>query len=121
MKELDYLGHHLSNCGILISLDVLEKIRSYQIPRNLAEVKQFLCLIEQYNSYLDDYAKLIQPLERLIKSKIGFYWNRDEQIAFDSLKRGMVEASALPFKERYYYYDTVQLMSVKSDETSSVV
>jgi len=111
MEEINYLGFNLNENGISIDLDSLNKIRFFPIPRNLAELKEFLKLIERYKIFVDEFDQVAEPLVRLKSSRIGFYWNANEQKSFDSLKRTLSQSQPLPYKQRYEFIDTSSVVT----------
>jgi hypothetical protein len=63
-------------------------------PENLKAIRGFLGLIGYYRRFIQDYGKIVAPLNRTLK-KNNFAWTHTTEIAFEHLKQAIVEAPVL--------------------------
>jgi hypothetical protein len=63
--EIDFLGHHISACGIEPNSSKVEKIMNWPIPQNATDVCAFLGLIRYVATFLPklaDHTTVLTPL-----------------------------------------------------------
>lgn len=82
-----YLGHRISEKGIEPDPDKVEVIKKWPVPKNAADVKQFVAFINYYRKFMALFAELTVPLNRLTKHGVPFDWDETCQFSFEELKR----------------------------------
>ena len=85
-KEVSYLGHRVTEEGLLPDSAFLAAIREIPPPKTATEVRSFLCLAGYYLRYVNNFAANAGPLHALTKKDAVFQWSSDCQDAFDRLK-----------------------------------
>ena len=85
-REVSYLGHRVTEEGILPDPSLLAVIREISPPQNATEVRSFLGLAGYYRSYVKNFAAIAGPLHALTRNDAVFLWSSDCQDAFDRLK-----------------------------------
>ncbi len=70
-------------------------VTEWPVPRNVRHVNQFLGFCNFYRRFVEDYAGLTCPLERLKRKDVAWRWAVEEQQAFEWLKWAFVEAPVL--------------------------
>ncbi|WP_208972667.1 hypothetical protein, partial [Escherichia coli] len=60
--EIHYLGHIITNDGIMMDPEKVEAIVKWPHPTNLTELQIFLGLVGFYRQYIKDYAKIVIPM-----------------------------------------------------------
>jgi hypothetical protein len=98
-KELEYLGHLIKEGGFTTHPEKTKIIQSYPIPRNVKEIRAFLGLCGFYRKFVQDFAKISQPLTYLTKKNIKYNWTSDQQQAFDTLKHALVSPPILRYPD----------------------
>jgi hypothetical protein len=58
MKELTFLGYHISKNGISPSQQKTDAIRVWPIPTNVQQVRQFLGLTQYYRRFIPSFAHI---------------------------------------------------------------
>ena len=71
-NSVKYLGHLLSNKGILPNPAKTEIIRDFPAPTNLKQMRQFLGICNFYRQYIPKYGYLRAPLNDLLKPQNSF-------------------------------------------------
>ena len=85
-KEVSYLGHRVTEEGLLPDSALLEAIREIPPPKTATEVRSFLGLAGYYRRYVKNFAAIAGPLHALTRKDVVFHWSADCQTAFDRLK-----------------------------------
>ena len=85
-KEVSYLGHRVTEEGLLPDPALLAAIRDIPPPKPATEVRSFLGLAGYYRRYVKGFAAIAAPLHALTRKDALFHWSEDYQAAFDQLK-----------------------------------
>ena len=85
-REFSYLGHRVTEEGLLPDPALLAAIRKISPPQNATEVRSFLGLAGYYQHYVKNFAAIAGPLHALTRKDAVFHWSTDCQDAFDRLK-----------------------------------
>ena len=85
-KEVNYLGHRVTEEGLLPDSSLLAAIREIPPPKTATEVRSFLGLAGYYRRYVKGFAAIAAPLRALTRKDAVFHWSEDCQTAFDCLK-----------------------------------
>ena len=85
-KEVNYLGHRVTEEGLLPDSLLLAAIREIPPPKTATEVRSFLGLAGYYRRYVKGFAAIAAPLHALTRKDAVFHWSEDCQAAFDRLK-----------------------------------
>ena len=85
-KEVSYLGHQVTEEGLLPDPALLAAIRDIPPPKTATEVRSFLGLAGYYRRYVKGFAASAAPLHALTRKDALFHWSEDCQAAFDQLK-----------------------------------
>ena len=85
-KEGSYLGHRVTEEGLLPDSSLLAAIREIPPPKTATEVCSFLGLAGYYWQYVKNFASIAGPLHALTRKDAVFHWSAECQTAFDKLK-----------------------------------
>lgn len=107
-SEVGYLGHVVSRAGVATDPGNIEKVKSWEPPRNQKEVRSFLGLTGYYRSYVKDYGEIAEPMVRLTDARTEFRWTPQCQRAFETLRERLVTAPILgyPNQQDMFVLDT---------------
>ena len=94
-KEVEFLGHIINESGDNTDPKKIECIADSPIPRNVREVRSFLCLCGYYRRFIADYSHIAKPLTRLTEKEYKFNWTGECSEAFNSLKQMLITAPIL--------------------------
>ena len=100
VKEVEYLGYIISDKGISMSPDKVEKIRNWQLapegqkPTSAKPIREFIGFAQFYRRFIEGFSKIAKPLTDLTKDK-PFVWTEKCQEAFEELKRRFCTAPIL--------------------------
>jgi hypothetical protein len=87
--ELNFLGHHISTCGIEADSQKADKILRWPVPKTATEVRAFLGLVRYLAAFLPDLAShtsVLNPLTHKDCDKMFPGWSRVHQFAFKQIK-----------------------------------
>ena len=107
-REISFLGHRVSSAGIATEPAKVQLIKDWPAPRNLKELRGYLGLTGYYRRFVQDYSKIVLPLNKLMKKNQPFIWTPECQAAFEQLKDKLQQPPilALPTEEDVFILDT---------------
>jgi hypothetical protein len=94
-KQIHYLGHIISEEGIVVDPEKIEAIRGWSTPKNVTEVKSFMGLAGYYKRFIEGFSKIAHPITSLQKKGVKFQWTLDCEIFFQHLKQLLTSAQIL--------------------------
>ena len=88
VRELDFLGHHVSQHGILPLASRIKALVDFPTPVDKSSLKRFLGMINYYHRFLPNIATIINPLHKLSNFGSGnkIIWSAECEQAFQSAK-----------------------------------
>ena len=98
-KEVSYLGHRVTEEGLLPDPSLLAAIRDIPPPKTATEVRSFLGLAGYYRRYVKGFAAIAAPLHALTRKDTLFHWSEDCQAAFDQLKARLTTSPITAFPD----------------------
>ena len=98
-SSVKYLGHVVSADGVATDPDKISAIRDWPTPTNLTELRSFLGATGYYRRFVPQYARLAQPLTKLLSKGVSFSWDEKADQAFHLLRQGLVEAPILGYPD----------------------
>ena len=98
-REVSYLGHRVTEEGLLPDPSLLAAIRGIPPPTTATEVRSFLGLAGYYQRYVKGFAAIAAPLHALTRKDAVFHWREDCQTAFDQLKTRLTTSPITAFPD----------------------
>lgn len=98
-KELLYLGHIVSENGVLPDPEKIEVVKNYPVPQNSGDVKRFVALANYYRKFIPNFAEIAYNLNVLCRKNKTFIWNDDCQKSFEALKKCMITPPVLQYPD----------------------
>ena len=95
MEEGTLLGFVISPEGITIDLGRIEAIKAIVLPHNKKAMQSFLGKINFVRRFISDFAKIVKPLQEMIRKYFNFKWAKERREAFEKIKQAIVEAPTL--------------------------
>ena len=84
--QANYLGYKITQQGVCMREDYVEKILEWPAPRTVKELSSFLGVVGYYRSFIPKFASLTHEMNAQKKQK-ELQWNEDLQAKFEHLKK----------------------------------
>jgi len=88
-KRLEFFWHIFTADGVSVDPKRIDTIQKMQPPRNAADVRSLLGMLNYNSRFIPDYASLTEPLRRLTRADTQWEWGVQEQQAFADLKNSL--------------------------------
>ena len=99
VKEVDFLGHHLSTEGIRPAEEKVEALRRWPSPKSVKDLRRVLGFIGYYQQYIPAFGSKTAVMSDLLKKDTVFNWTPECEKAFQLLKQEMEEYPLLKFPD----------------------
>jgi hypothetical protein len=94
-RQIHYLGHIISEEGIVVDPEKVEAIREWSAPRNVVEVRSFMGLAGYYRRFIAGFSKIAHPITSLQRKEKKFQWTEECEKSFQRLKQLLTSAPIL--------------------------
>jgi hypothetical protein len=86
-SKIHYLGHVISDEGIVMDLAKVEAIMEWPMLTNVPEVRSFMGLAGYYRRFVEGFSKIASPIMELQKKNKKFVWIEKCMEEFQRLKK----------------------------------
>ena len=92
VNEIDFLGHHLSDCKIEPDKNQIRAIVEFPVPKNTKDVRSFVGKCGYYSQFIPTYAWICIPfyemfkVDKVTKKEVAFKWTEICEESFQKLK-----------------------------------
>jgi hypothetical protein len=69
-RQIHYLGHIISEEGIVVDPEKIKSIEGWPTPRNVTEVRSFMGLAGYYKRFIEGFSKIAHPITSLQKKGV---------------------------------------------------
>ena len=94
---VNFLGFKVSAEGIFPQKEKIEAVKSFPVPKSVKEVRSFLGLCNYYRRFVEGFAQIASPLNKLTRKNVPFVWSSECQTAFEELKRRLCAPPILAY------------------------
>ena len=107
-QEVNYLGFIIRPGHIEMDPVKIDGITKWPTPTKVKEVQQFLGFANFYRKFIENYAKVTKPLDKLRSKKEDWQWTPECDAAFSELKRKFSKRPVLlmPDKAKPFILET---------------
>ena len=95
LKEVQFLGHIISDRGISVDPGKVSAVREWGQPTTPTKICSFLGLVGYYRRFIQGFSKIASPLTHLTRKGVPFIWSDACQLAFDELKDKLTSTPVL--------------------------
>ena len=95
MKEVSFLGHVVSNGGIVVDLSNVRDVLNWKPPTDVGEIRSFLGLAGNYKRFIEGFSKLAKPMTAVLEKNVKFVWSEMCQANFEELKKRLTTTPEL--------------------------
>ena len=96
-QEIEFFGYRFTKQGIKPTQDKVKAITDCTAPESKEAVRSFLGMIGFLSKFIPRYAELTAPLRTLTRKEVKFSWGKEQQQAFEKLKRSITSDSVIAF------------------------
>ena len=100
--EVTYLGYTLKNGQQWLTEARKQTVTQIPTPTTPRQVRKFLGTVGFCRLWITVFATLAAPLYPLTKEKGEFIWTKEHQLAFETLKKALLQAPALVLPDLKY-------------------
>ncbi|GJW94897.1 putative reverse transcriptase domain-containing protein [Tanacetum coccineum] len=108
-RILQFLGHVIDSSGVHVDPAKIEAIKNWVAPTTPMKVRQFLRLVGYYKRFIEGFSLISKLLTKLTQKDKKYEWGKEEEEAFQTLKRKLCSAPILALPEEIedfvVYYD----------------
>jgi len=94
-SSIKYLGIIISENKVQIDKEKLSGVLEWPVPTKVKQVQAFLGLANFYCRFIENFAKISKPLSDLTKKDSTWTWGKEQQNAFEVLKKAFTTALVL--------------------------
>ncbi|XP_028304146.1 uncharacterized protein K02A2.6-like [Gouania willdenowi] len=93
--SVTYLGHRISAQGLSPMTEKVRAIKEAPSPKNVAELRSFLGLVNYYGKFLPELSTVLAPLYQLLHKDCSWKWQQAQEVAFQHVKELLHSAPLL--------------------------
>jgi len=95
-EEVKFLEYIINTSGVSMRNRKVKSIQNWAHPRLVKEVQLFIGFANFYRRLIKDFSHVWKPITKALKeSPKDFHWGREQEEAFEELKRGFTTAPIL--------------------------
>ena len=98
-KEVSYLGHVISEDGVLPDRTKTRAIQEYPTPQNVKQLRSFLGLMSYYRRFVQNFSHIAASLHKLLKKDAVYEWTVVHEQAFQTLKGKLITPPVLKYPD----------------------
>ena len=109
LQEVPYMGHLLTNKGMLPDPTKIQAVQEMKRPENKKAVQRLLGVVNYLSRYLPKLSDAAEPLRRLTEKESIFHWQSQQEDSFCTVKKLVTSSPILKF------YDVNEEVTVQAD------
>ena len=98
-KEVNYMGHVISENGVLLDPAKTKIIEEYPSPQNAKQLRSFLGLMSYYRKFVPNFSRIAAPLHKLLKIDAVYEWTAEHEQVFQTLKGKLITPPVLKYPD----------------------
>ena len=112
LKEVQYLGFRIDGEGIHPSESKVEAIVKAPEPKDVSQLRAYLGLLNFYRKFIPKASTLLEPLNKLLRSKVAWHWDSEQKDAFEASKKVLLNSNLL------VHFDPTKPLVLVADSSS---
>jgi hypothetical protein len=97
ITETKFLEMIVDRDDIKMNFEKIRAIVEWDTSNHLKDVQTFLKFVNFYRRFIKNFFKIVKSLIRMTRKNQSFYWFEDCQIAFEQLKKRIIETFVLSY------------------------
>lgn len=94
-KEIKFLGHLVSESGVQTDPEKVKAVKEWPVPKSTKQVRSFIGLCSYYRKFVQKFADIAKPLNRLCEKAVRFQWTEECDKSFQLLKEKLISTPIL--------------------------
>lgn len=94
---IEAVGYVVTPEGRRVSESRVEAIHKLAPPTDVHTLRSFLGAVNYFREFVDHYAEIAEPLNKLLETNTGWRWGEEEMQAFEKLKEAVTADQILAF------------------------
>jgi len=87
-EKVEFLGYTVKTSGVTMTDRKVKSILNWAHPRSVKEVQIFIAFANFYRQFIKDFSNVCKPITETLKGNPkDFHWWREQEEAFEELKR----------------------------------
>jgi len=100
VKEVDFLRYLVATDRVTMNENKVESIKLWKAPASVKDIQMFIGFANFYRHFIKNFSAICTPITNLLKGvPKKFSWGKEQQEAFEDLKRRFISAPIL-----YHFY-----------------
>lgn len=94
-EEVEFLGYVVGRNGVKMSEEKIRVIKEWPTPTTVKQIQEFLGFVNFNRQFIRNYSTIAIPLTKLTRKDTPFKWDKDQEDAFQILKKACIEPPTL--------------------------
>ncbi len=94
-KKIEFLNYIIQSEQIEKNSKKTDAVRNWPLPKWVKKVQAFLELMNYYQKFVPNYAKIAEPLTQLMCKNKKWHWDKKQKNVFHTLKKSLSETAHL--------------------------
>ena len=109
LDAITFMGHRITNEGIVVDPEKVRAITDMPIPRTLGDLRKFLGVINYVGKFILNLTTVRKPLQDLTKKDVMWTWSESQQSSFNMTKDLISRVPVLS------YYNPLKELTLEND------
>jgi len=88
-KEIKFLDYVIQSEQIKKDSEKMNAVRNWPLSKQVKKVQAFLELMNYYQKFVPNYARIAEPLTQLTHKNERWHWDKEQKNAFHALKKSL--------------------------------
>ncbi|CAB5189428.1 uncharacterized protein LOC112639130 [Rhizophagus irregularis DAOM 181602=DAOM 197198] len=97
--QIQFLDYVVGKQGVKPDPEKVDKMINYPEPQNIKELHGVLGLFSYYQYFIKDFAKVADPMYKLLKKDVLYEWTNLQQEAFENLRDKLTTAPIVQYPD----------------------
>ena len=86
IREVEFLGVVIKLDRVKMEKKKVQEVVDWPVLRSIKDMQKFLGLANYYKQFVKDFARIVQPLDKMIRNDVKQNWEEKQQKVFEELK-----------------------------------
>jgi hypothetical protein len=105
LKEIKFLGRNISQKGIAVDPNKVQKLMNWKPPTTVRQIQSFLGLAGYYRRFIPDFSRIAKPMTELLKKGTKYEWGQKCEDAFHTLRQHLTTTPVLAQPDNNKLFD----------------